>query len=290
MRQFCYLAGAALLLPLTVSAQQTLPPVVQPDSATSESASGVTLEGRIARVERLLESRALVEIVTRLDQLQSELQELRGEMELLGRDVSVLKQRQRDLYLDIDRRLRRLELGTTNGTPPAAVPAEPVATTETTPAAATVDTTTPAAVTPPVSETEVPKPAVDPLQEQSSYQAAFELLKEGRYEESIQSFSAFIELYPSGSYADNAQYWLGEANYVTRDFAISVAEFRKVLELYPSSPKVPDAMLKLGYAYYEMQNWAEARATLTDLRQKYPSSTAARLAANRLKRMASEGL
>lgn len=288
MRNLRFFAGAVLLMPLAVNAQQALPPVIQPETAAIAAPSSASLEGRVGRLERLLDSRALIEIVTRLDQLQFELQELRGELELLGRDVGTLKQRQRDLYVDVDRRLRRLELATTNGVTPTAPAPVPFA--ETTPPA-TVVASPPAAAAPDTTTTPVaaPTPAADPLQEQASYQAAFELLKEGRYAESIESFQAFLDLYPGGNYADNAQYWLGEANYVTRDFETSVAEFRKVLDLYPSSPKVPDAMLKLGYAYYEKQEWASARAILTDLRQKYPSATAARLAANRLKRMASEG-
>ena len=132
-------------------------------------------------------------------------------------------------------------------------------------------------------------PPVDSAKQQLAYQAAFDLLKEGRYPESITAFEQFLASYPGGAYADNAQYWLGEARYVTRDFTASARDFQLVLKQYPGSPKVPDAMLKLGYAQYELKQWAAARSVLTELRKKYPNSTAARLAASRLERMSQEG-
>ncbi len=285
---------------------QNLPPVVGPGgtpTASRVASKPTTIEGRLSRIERLLDSGTLVEMATRLDQLQNDLQKLRGDVELHGRDLDVIKQRQRDLYLDIDRRLRRAEVGNaapavppaapaTPSTPPPAVPATPApaaAVPAKPPATATPvapATATPAASAPPAAS---PAPAVDPAKQQLAYQAAFDLLKEGRYPESITAFEQFLASYPGGAYADNAQYWLGEARYVTRDFTASARDFQLVLKQYPGSPKVPDAMLKLGYAQYELQQWAAARSVLTELRKKYPNSTAARLAASRLERMGQEG-
>ncbi len=289
-------AGGAL-------AQQSLPPVVGPGGSPAPAVRPTTVEGRLARVERLLDSGALVEMATRLEQLQSELQKLRGDVELHGRDLEVIKQRQRDLYLDIDRRLRRVEVG--NAVPPAAaapaVPAAPPVTDApapgSPPATASVAPAVPAPASPPpqavnpIAPTPPARPdtVVDSSQQQLAYQAAFDLLKEGRYPESITAFEQFLASYPAGAYSDNAQYWLGEARYVTRDFTAASRDFQLVLKQFPGSPKVPDAMLKLGYAQYELQDFATARATLTELRQKYPTSTAARLAASRLERMAQEG-
>jgi tol-pal system protein YbgF len=299
----------ALLLAFCASgavAQQSLPPVVGPGGSPAPAVRPTTVEGRLARVERLLDSGALVEMATRLEQLQSELQKLRGDVELHGRDLEVIKQRQRDLYLDIDRRLRRVEVGSA-APPAAAAPAVPVAPATTgTPATPSAPATPPAgavATTPPPTMPAPPPatpaiqptapvptaPPVDSAQQQLAYQAAFDLLKEGRYPESITAFEQFLASYPAGAYSDNAQYWLGEARYVTRDFTAASRDFQLVLKQFPGSPKVPDAMLKLGYAQYELQEYATARTTLTELRQKYPSSTAARLAASRLERMAQEG-
>ena len=139
-----------------------------------------------------------------------------------------------------------------------------------------------------------PAPSEGPLsatqsEEKAAYQAAFDTLKEGRYRQAKAELKTFLGRYPNSSYAGNAQYWLGEAHYVTRDFQQGITEFRVVLDKYPGSNKVPDAMLKLGYTYYELKQFADARQILTDLSQRFPSSTAARLAEKRLERLRQEG-
>lgn len=286
----------------SATAQQSLPPVVGPGGspiAPPTAAAPTTVEGRLARIERLLDSGALIEMATRLDQLQAEIQKLRGDVEVHGRDLETIKQRQRDLYLDIDRRLRRAEVGSaTPSTPPTAPSSTPSATAPSAPPAEPAQPATPGVATAPPSVPTSPpappaaeptRPAVDPARQALAYQAAFDLLKEGRYPESITAFEQFLANYPGGDYADNAQYWLGEARYVTRDFDAAARDFQLVIRQYPGSPKVPDAMLKLGYTQYELGQYAEARATLTELRRNHPNSTAARLAANRLERMAQEG-
>ncbi len=222
------------------------------------------------------QNQAMVEILNRMQQLQEDMREIRGELEVQSHAIENLNQRQRDLYLDVDRRLRRVETGGQVSAPAIA------------PGAAGPPASTGPVTTPPGSATP-PTAAADPAQEQAAYQLAFNLLKEGRYQRAIGQFEEFLKRYPRGTYADNAQYWLGEANYVTRNFTQAIAEFRKVLANYPDSPKTADALLKIGYAQYELQQWGEARATLTEIGQRYPQSTAARLAENRLQRMKSEG-
>lgn len=224
------------------------------------------------------QNQALMEVLTRLQQLQEEVREMRGELEVQSHAIENLNQRQRDLYLDVDRRLRRVETGgqiaAPSVAPGAAAPTDPPTTP---PTASAPGSTAPGAA------------SADPAQERTAYQLAFNLLKEGRYQRAIGQFQGFLAQYPNGTYADNAQYWLGEANYVTRDFSQAITEFRKVLTTFPDSPKSADALLKIGYAQYELQQWQDARATLTEIGQRYPQSTAARLAENRLQRMKSEG-
>lgn len=227
------------------------------------------------------QNQALIEVLTRLQQLQEEVREMRGEMEVQSHAIENLNQRQRDLYLDVDRRLRRVETGGQIAAPAVAPGAASPPVTTGTPGAP-APTTTPGSGAPAAT-------ATDPAQEQAAYQLAFNLLKEGRYQRAIGQFQEFLARYPGGTYADNAQYWLGEANYVTRNFTQAIDEFRKVLTGFPDSPKGADALLKIGYAQYELQQWQDARATLTEIGQRYPQSTAARLAENRLQRMKSEG-
>ncbi len=132
-------------------------------------------------------------------------------------------------------------------------------------------------------------PHRDPLEVHPADQQAINLLKDGRYEEAIAAFQKFLVRYPKGQFADNAQYWLAEANYVLRHFPTAIEEFNKVLVNYPDSQKIADAMLKIGYCYYELKKWQQARKILEELVKRFPDSTAAQLAKNRLHRMKLEG-
>ena len=127
--------------------------------------------------------------------------------------------------------------------------------------------------------------AVDPAEEQKAYRAAFELLKGGKFTEASAALTAFLGKYPNGNFADNAQYWLGEAYYVSREFGPALKAFEQLLVDYPDSPKRPHSMLKIGFIYDENGQNDQARKVLTELTKKYPKSTAASLAAKRLKRL-----
>jgi tol-pal system protein YbgF len=131
-------------------------------------------------------------------------------------------------------------------------------------------------------------PAVDPAARQAAYQKAFTTLKEGKYTEAIRDFKSFIAAYPSGEFTDNAYYWLGEANYVNRDFSAARDNFRKLTKDFPQSGKVPDAYLKLGFIEYENGQYAAAKDLLNDVIKRYPDSSAAKLAEKRLERMRQE--
>ncbi len=247
--------------------------------------ASLSVEQRLERLERILRNQSLSDIIIKLQHLQQEVQQLRGEVELQNHTMDALNKRQRDLYLDIDQRL------STMGPMPTPSPgmhdatAPPVE-----PTGAPIDIATEPPVTAPPStkqKTAVTPP--DPKQEAAAYQVAFNLLKQGRYKESIEAFQDFLSKFPGGNYEDNAQYWLGEASYVSRDFDTALVEFNKVLENYPTSSKVPGALLKGGYIYYEKRDWAKAREQFTRLKQEFSGTTEARLAVKRLQRMDKEG-
>ena len=256
-------------------------------------------------LRRLLDNRAMLELFQRMDELSQEASQLRGMLEQQDHDLAGIKKRQRELYLDIDRRLRELEMTSTRApattVPQTTAPSTSVTPEQTTPSATLTPPSMPATAAPPVAPANpvsgVAKPATistannrPPVSdERAAYQKAFDMLKEGRYKMANTAFKDFIEQYPQSNYAGNSQYWLGESNYVTRQFEQAVIEFNAVLKNYPSSNKVPDAMLKLGYTYYELSRFDEARQILDQLRTRYPSSTATRLAGKRLERMSREG-
>jgi tol-pal system protein YbgF len=134
-----------------------------------------------------------------------------------------------------------------------------------------------------------PVVAIDPQAEQAAYRQAFEVLKEGRYEDSINAFARFLQTYPEGQYADNAVYWMGEANYVLRRFPQAIENFNQVLSRFPNSPKLADAQLKIGFSHYELQAWPQARQVLEQVLKDFPATTAAQLAQNRLHQMKLDG-
>lgn len=259
-------------------------------AAEQRRSNNLTVEQRLERLERILRNQNLADIVLQLQQLQQEVQQLRGEMELQSHTMDALNKRQRDLYLDIDQRLSTLGTGPAPASPePAEMLSEPEV--EMTDSPADADPGNALSVSQPTETIEPPRTVTppDPKQEAEAYQFAFNLLKQGRYKESIDSFQDFIVKYPGGNYEDNAQYWLGEASYVNRDFDNALAEFDKVLVNYPTSSKVPGALLKSGYIYYEKRDWNKARELFTRLQQQYPGTTEARLAGKRLQRMEKEG-
>jgi tol-pal system protein YbgF len=239
------------------------------------------LDARLSRIERLLKNAVLHDMMGGVKDLQRQVQELRGENEQIAHELDGMRSRQRELYLDVDRRLQAFEGGrrpTRDARAPmAAAPAAPAKP----PPASLRPSATPAAG--PVTA----GPSSDSGQE--AYKQAFNLLKERRYEQATSAFRRFLEVYPNSPYRANAQYWLAEANYVSRNYPVAATEFQKVIEDHSDSGKLPDASLKLGFTYYEMGEWEKARQALTEVQEKYPNSTVSRLAAQRLQRMQQEG-
>jgi tol-pal system protein YbgF len=257
-----------------------------------------TLSDEMGRMGRLVDNRAMLEMIQQVDQISEDINLLRGEIEVQGNDIVEIKKRQRELYKDIDRRLRDMESRTLGLAPVAAGTAPPVSTqsqstgttagtgSQTPSLAPSTDTSAAAAAAAASTSAAVSAPQAG---EKEAYQAAFDTLKEGRYKEAKVELQGFLDKYPTSSFAGNAQYWLGEAHYVTRNFKQGIIEFEKVLNSFPSSSKVPDAMLKLGYTYYELKQYPQSKTVLQDLRTRFPDETAARLASKRLDRIRKEG-
>lgn len=270
-------------------------PVVVDRSQGGAGGKPVSIEDRLARIERVLESRTLIELTMRLDNLQREVETLRGETEEQIHQVKNIKQRQRDLYLDIDGRLRQLETG--GGQSPndySATQEESFsdgASEQFSEAATLVGDTSAQAATEGQSPAEAAKSASSeaPLSSRDSYRLAFDTLKAGKYEEAVSQFRLFVEKFPKSSFADNAQYWIGEAMYALHRFDDALVEFNKIIQLYPKSAKIADAMLKMGYSHYEKADYPAARETLEKLRKDYAKSSAASLAEKRLEAMKLDG-
>ena len=257
-------------------------------SSTLYAESGMSVEQRLGRIENLLSSQVLMEQSQRVEQIQQELTNLRGLLESQENQLSLIKQRQRNLYQDIDRRLNDLEIkgGVSAGNAAAA----PIA------ASTGASDTRASSVAPPSNAANSPSsgsvesaPLSNDKNGKTVYSKAFNTLKEGRYKQAIDEFNAFQKSYPESAYGANAQYWLGEAYSVSRDYKTSLSEFQKVVNEYPESNKVEGALLKIGFTYYEMQDWVSAKSALELVINKYPGTTVARKAKERLQRMKREG-
>ena len=270
-----------------------------------------SVEGRLARVERLLDNRGLLDLLGEVEKLNREIRQLRGEIEVQRHGTDRLSARQEQQYKDMEARLEALERGTTARTPttdgaqaPAAVaptaPATPTVANVPAPGAepgasrpadASVRGATPDIGGAPVPGAPVPGSApltvaaAQPPSEDASYQSAFDLLKIGQYDKSIQAYGDFLKRFPGSPHADNAQYWLAEAYYLTHRYEPAISEYNKLVGSYPESPKLTQALLKVGYSYHELGKIPEAKAALEDLKLRYPGTTAARLADERLQRI-----
>lgn len=239
-----------------------------------------SLDSRVEILERRISR--LSELMMQVDALKRENSELRGQIELQNHTINSLKNRQRDLYIDIDQRLTSLQAGSQ----------QPAASTAVAPTDAVVPSK-PAAVqvSKPASVTESPAPVVlsssISKEEQSAYDQANRLLisPDRRYPEAIKAFKAFLKKYPASQLAGNAQYWLAEAYYVSQKNEEAQLEFSKVMQLYPDSRKVPGAMLKTGYLHHSAGRIAEARDILNKIISRFPKSSEAALAKQRLSRI-----
>lgn len=230
------------------------------------------LEDRVIQIEQRLRNSGMLSIAEDVSRLQSDIRELRGEVERLQYENNQAKIRQREMYLDLEKRIQEIEQQRSQA------PANTFGGQVQSPVVSGEDS----AATPP--------PTVQNSQgEEKAYLTAFEFLKQGRYPEAISGFNSFLSQYPQSEYADNAQYWLGEAYYVSRDYPQSLQSFTRLVELHPQSAKIPGALLKIGYINYERGNYEQARTALATITREYPESSAAGLARQRLQRMDTEG-
>ena len=238
----------------------------------------------------------MANLVIQVQELQDEVRTLTGQLEEQDRELENLKRRQRDQYLDIDQRLSDLRNAQpVSGAGPAVSGSRPSQQgPAVSPSGDAPEVRAPmesqSQVTgiaqPDVQSQAAPVSAAD---EKASYDQAFQALKELRYADAAEDFQSFLDQYPNSDFADNAQYWLGESYYVTRNYDIALTAFQTLIDQYPESPKAPDALLKIGYTHYELEQWDSARAALTQVQEDFPDTTLSRLAENRLRSMRMEG-
>jgi tol-pal system protein YbgF len=208
-----------------------------------------TVDERLNRIEtEVRDRRALMDLSTQIEALRGDLSRIRGQMEVLLNQSETADKRQKDLYLDIDTRLRKLEQ---------------------------------------VKEATAEKPAADApasAEETKAYEAALNQFKLGNYPLAISALQGLLVTYPNSKLAPNAQYWIGMAHAAQRDYKGAIAAQQKVLNAWPNDPKAPDAMLNIATSQEAMGDRRGAQKTLEGLYEKYPASQAAASAKQRLQK------
>lgn len=242
------------------------------------------LETRLADIEQQSKGQSL-DLLRDLEGIKSDLAKIRGQIEVLTYELTEAQKRQRDLYVDLDSRMRKMETAAAAAAAPA--PADPAAAPADAAAAGTPPTMVASAG--PTAGTLNPQPTapaapIVPVTaaEQRAYDAALDQFKRGDYQGAIGGFSGFVKTYPRSLLAPSAQYWVGNAHYARRDYRGAIASQRALIQGYPDSTKVPDALLNIASAQSEMGDNASARRTLEELMGKYPQSEAAGKAKQRL--------
>ena len=245
------------------------------------------IDARVTRIERIISNQSLVELAQHLDQVQADVRQLRGRVEELEYNTESMRKQQRDLYSDLDKRLAAIGGGSAGGAAAGALSGSGAG--AGTGAGSSSPQSGAGAASAAAGAGAAGSAAADSggagtSEEQRVYGQSFDALKAGSYSIAITGFKDFLTSYPASPLAENAQYWLGEAYYVTRDFDSASGAFKSVLSKWPDSRKAPDALLKLGYTQLAQNKPGEGRATLSQVVQKYPGTDAAKLAADRLSR------
>ena len=196
-------------------------------------------------------SKNQIDFANQAGALRSDLARLRGQIEVLVNDLDSLQKRQKDFYVDLDSRLRKLESAA-------------------------------AAAQPPKDETPPAKP-VDPAAETRDYEAALMAFRGAKYKEAQAGFLGFIKAYPSSILLPSAHFWAASSHYQLKEYAKAAELFAKVAESWPADAKAPDALMGQANALEAAGDLKGARAVLESLVQKHPNSSAAQAARQRLK-------
>ena len=222
---------------------------------------GDGMAARLLKLEDAAKAQPVLTLAADIEKLREEIRNLRGQIETLGNNIEGVAKRQRDMYVDLDQRIRRFEQPGSAAAPAAAA---------TIAASAATDAAKPAASAPVGGE------------ENDTYERAQGQRRIGNYQGAITAFQAFIAKYPKSTLAPRAQYWIGDSYFNLRDFKNAIASQQKLLSAYPDSNSVPDALLNMASAQLEAGDNAAARKTMDSLIARYPSSEAAEKARRRV--------
>jgi len=249
------LFGISLAATASIAIAAEPAPVIDVSSGNTRLNSS-SLQDQLANLERKLDARnrAQVSVQRQLDELQNEVNELRGVTELHTHQLSQVLERQRELYQELDRRVSQA--------------LKPV-------------NTVPSSIEAPNNSPQANYSSN--LTENEAYDRAVNLvLKDKQYDKAIPEFRAFNEKHPNSTYAANAHYWLGQLLFNKNELVEAKQEFEVVVSQFPDSSKRSDALLKLATVEQKQNNKTRAVTLYQQLIKEYPNSSAAKLAQPRL--------
>ena len=241
------------------------------------------IDQRVAELESQARNRSIIDLFNQVETLKSEFAKLRGQLEVLQNEMENTQKRQRDLYVDLDGRLRKME----------AVMAEQAARSAQMPPTTGTAALPPGVGTPsgagdpsramaPGPVVALPPPVMDPVAEQRAYDQGLEHFRAGRFAEAVTTFQLFTRNFPRSTLVPSAQYWIGNSLYAVRDFRGAIATQRQLLTQFPDSAKASDALLNIASAQGELGDLQGSRATMQEVIAKYPTSEAGVKAKQRL--------
>ncbi len=216
------------------------------------------LEARVAKLEKALASseaekeqniRSILDLQIQMESLNTELRKLRGQNEEFAHNLQDAEKRQKDFYVDLDTRLRRVEGG------------EPAV----------------------AGRGDVGKEAgAAPSGENRAFEAAYALYRAENYQDATAAFRSFLKNYPQSAHEANVYYWLGNAYFLLKDCRNSASSYQALIDKYPDHPRVQEAMLNIADCQLELKNKAAAKKTLKQLISQFPGSDASEKAKKRL--------
>lgn len=233
--------------------------------STASSGGNKSLEQRITILERMVESRTEMQhrLQTQIDTMQGEIDELRGAVEVHTNQLEKVLERQRELYLEIDKRVEALKQAGVGASTPS--------------------TYTAPVPSPATSSSGAEQQPASGRDETAAYEDAVNLiLKSREYDKAIPAFQSFLGEFPNSQYAPNAHYWLGQLLFNQQRWAEASEQFNTVINKFSDSTKRPDALLKLGVIAERQGNKNQARTLFQQVINEYPESSASKLAQSRL--------
>lgn len=246
------------------------------------STANMGIQQRVQRVEQQVANMQNSDTPMMVESLQNQIKVLRGQVEELTHQLEQVQTQQKSMYADVDKRLTEVlatskaaviadsdsEMKTVEGNRVIAKKPEPEKKTS---------TAARKSVQPDVAE------------EQKIYQTAYDLIKARKYSDAVDALQGMLKKYPSGQFASNAHYWLGELYGLMGQNEKALDEFAVVLKEFPNSPRVSDAQLKIGLILAAQSQWASAKKAFRTVINKYPGTASSRLASEQLKQIKSAG-